>query len=121
MTIELIAVIEIKYSSQDVTTPDKYPYWIYHELWDKHNSDNYKKAGFIDDFKPYLASSSFYRLSEITDNNLVKLTIDHTQEMRDGKYGREEACAFFTCKENTMKLRDYLHIGYWCIHWVMQL
>jgi len=49
----------------------------------------------MDNFKPYLAGSSFYKLSEITDNNLMKLTVDHTQEMRDGKYGREQACAFF--------------------------
>ena len=95
MTIELIPVIEIGYNNQDIPTPDKYPYWEYPELWDKFNSDSYKKAGFIEELKPYLAGSSFYRLSEIKDNNLRKLVIDHTQEMRDGKYGREQASAFF--------------------------
>lgn len=95
MTIELIPVIEIGYNNQDIPTPDKYPYWEYPELWDKYNSDSYKKAGFKEELKPYLAGSSFYRLSEIKDNNLRKLVIDHTQEMRDGKYGREQASAFF--------------------------
>ncbi len=95
MTVELIPVIEIGYNNQDVPTPDKYPYWDYPELWDKYNSDSYKKAGFKEELKPYLAGSSFYRLSEIKDNNLRKLVIDHTQEMRDGKYGREQASAFF--------------------------
>ena len=95
MTIELIPVIEIGYNNQDIPTPDKYPYWEYRELWDKYNSDSYKKAGFKEELKPYLAGSSFYRLSEIKDNNLRKLVIDHTQEMRDGKYGREQASAFF--------------------------
>ena len=95
MTIELIPVIEIGYNNQDVPTPDKYPYWEYPELWDKYNSDSYKKAGFKDELKPYLAGSSFYRLSKISDNNLTKVVIDHTQEMRDGKYGREQASAFF--------------------------
>ncbi|GAA3968619.1 hypothetical protein GCM10022246_21700 [Pedobacter ginsengiterrae] len=95
MTVELIPVIEIGYNNQDVPTPGKYPYWDYAELWDKYNSDSYKKAGFKDELKPYLAGSSFYRLSEITDNNLTKLVIDHTQEMRDGKYEREQASALF--------------------------
>ena len=95
MTLELIPVIEIGYNNQDVPAPDKYPYWEYPKLWDKYNSDSYKKAGFKDELKPYLAGSSFYRLSEITDGNLAKLVIDHTQAMRDGKYGREQASAFF--------------------------
>ncbi len=95
MTIELIPVIEIGYNNQDVTTPNKYPYWEYSDLWDEYNADSYKKAGFIDNFKPYIAGSSFYRLSEITEKNLTKLTIDHTEEMREGKYEREQASAFF--------------------------
>lgn len=95
MTVELIPVIEIGYNNQDVPTPGKYPYWNYPELWDKYNNESYKKAGFIDDLEPYLAGSSFYRLSEITDNNLKKLVTDHTQELRDGKYEREQASALF--------------------------
>ncbi len=95
MTVELILVIEVGYHNQDITAPDKYPYWNYPELWDKFNSDCYKKAGFKDEFKPYLAGSSFYRLTNITDNNLAKIVIDHTQELRDGKYEREQASAFF--------------------------
>lgn len=95
MTVELIPVIEIGYNNQDITAPDKYPYWDYPELWEKFNYDSYKKAGFNDDLKPYLAGSSFYRLSEITDDNLKKLITDHTQELRDGKYEREQASALF--------------------------
>lgn len=95
MQLELIPVIEIGYNNQDITAPDKYPYWKHPELWDKFNSDCYNKAGFIDDFKPYLSGSSFHRISEITDNNLTKLTTDHTQDLRDGKYDREQASAFF--------------------------
>jgi hypothetical protein len=95
MTVELIPVIEIGYHNQDITAPDKYPYWNYPELWDKFNSDCYKKAGFKDEFKPYLTGSSFYRLSDITDNNLTKIVFDHTQELRDGKCEREQECALF--------------------------
>lgn len=95
MTVELIPVIEIGYHNQDLIAPDKYPYWNYPELWDKFNSDCYKKAGFKDELKPYLAGSSFYRLPDITDSNLSKLVIDHTQDFRAGKYEREQASALF--------------------------
>lgn len=95
MIIELIPVIEIGYNNQGIPVPDQYPYWDFPELWDKYNFDSYKKAGFKDELKPYLAGSSFYTLAEITDDNLTKLVIDHTQEMLDGKYQREQASPLF--------------------------
>lgn len=95
MTVELIPVIEIGYNNLGVKAPDKYPYWDNSEIWDKYHDECYQKAGFKDKLIPYLKGSSFYKLSDITDNNLTKLTIDHTQEMRDGKYGREQASALF--------------------------
>lgn len=95
MTVELIPVLEIRYNNQDITAPDKYPYWNYPELWDNFNSGCYKKAGFKDEFKPYLPGSSFYTLSDITDSNLTKLVIDHTKDLRNGKYEREQASALF--------------------------
>lgn len=95
MIIELIPVIEIGYNNQGIPVPDQYPYWDFPELWNKYNFDSYKKAGFKDELKPYLAGSSFYILAEITDDNLTKLVIDHTQEMLDGKYQREQASPLF--------------------------
>ncbi len=95
MAVELMPVVEIRYNNQGFPTPDKYPYWEHAELWDKYNSDRYKKAGFIDELIPYLAGSSFYRLFEITANNLNKLVIDHTLEIRNGKYEREQTSALF--------------------------
>lgn len=95
MTIELIPVIKIGYNNLGVTIPDKYPYWNNSEIWDLYHEECYQKAGFKDKLTPYLKGSSLYRLSDITDTNLTKLTIDHTQEMRDGKYKRpEDTCAF---------------------------
>lgn len=90
MTIELIPVIEIVYSNQGVTAPEKQPYWDNSDIWDKYHEECYQKAGFKDKLTPYLKGSSFYKLDDITDNNLTKLTIDHTQEMRDGKYERPQ-------------------------------
>lgn len=94
MKVELIPVIEIGYCNQGVQVPDKYPYWNYSELWDKYNEECYKRAGFKDNFKPYLAGSSFYRFADISFDNLIKLTKDQTEEMRLGKYSREQACPF---------------------------
>ncbi|MCL9804695.1 hypothetical protein NAT51_04125 [Flavobacterium amniphilum] len=95
MTVELIPVLEVGYNNPGIPTPDKYPYWEYSEVWTIYNSDCYKKAGFIDDFKPYLEGSSFYRLHDITNNNLTKLTIDHTKELREGEYKRpQDTCSF---------------------------
>lgn len=89
MTIELIPVIEIGYNNQDVKVPDKYPYWQHSALWDNYHDESYHKVGFIDELKPYLSGSSFYRLTDISDDNLKKLTVDHTQELK------EQSCAFF--------------------------
>lgn len=94
MTIELIPVVEIGYNNQGVSAPDKYPYWDNSEIWDVYHEEYYQKAGFKDKLTPYLKGSSLYKLSDISENNLTKLTIDHTQEMRDGKNKRpQDTCA----------------------------
>lgn len=95
MAIELIPVIEVGYNNQGVTEPDKYPYWAYPDIWDAYNEQSYQQAGFKDKLKPYLSGSSIYKLTSISDDNLIKLTVDHTQELRDGKYERQQASAFF--------------------------
>jgi len=95
MTIELIPVIEIGYNNMGITVPESYPYWHFPEVWDAYHEECYKKAGFTDKLTPYLNGSSFYRPSTITDINLIKITSDHTQELREGKYHRAQACSFF--------------------------
>ena len=95
MKMELIPVIEIGYNNQGVTEPDKYPYWQYPGIWNAYNKQSYQRAGFKDNLKPYIDGSSIYKLTDISDINLTKLTIDHTQELRDGKYERQQASAFF--------------------------
>lgn len=95
MNVELIPVIEICYNNQDVKSPDNYPYWDNPEIWDKYHKECYLKAGFKDNLIPHFKGSCFYKLTDISYENLTKLTKDHTEEMRTGKYGREQACAFF--------------------------
>lgn len=95
MIIDLIPVIEIGYKNQGTNIPDKFPYWDNPNLWDEYRRECFKKAGFQDILIPYLAGSSFFELHNISDDNLKKLVIDHTQDMRDGKYDRDQACGFF--------------------------
>ena len=95
MNIELIPVIEIGYNNQGISTPFDYPYWNNSEIWDNYHNDCFAKAGFKDKMKPYLAGSSFFKPSDISNDNLVKLIKDHTEDMRTGKYSRKQACAFF--------------------------
>jgi hypothetical protein len=93
--IELIPVIEIGYNNQGIIAPNKYPYWDNAEIWNKYHEECYLKAGFIDKLIPYLEGSSFFKISEITNENLKKLVIEHTHELRNGEYGREQSCSFF--------------------------
>lgn len=95
MKIELIPVIEFGYHNQGIDLPEKYPYWDNAELWDSYNEKSYQKAGFKDKLSAYLPGSSFYRLTDIRDCNLTKLIKDHTQEMRNGDYTREQVSPFF--------------------------
>jgi hypothetical protein len=94
VTVELIPVIEIGYDNQGTPIPDQYPYWKYPDIWDKYHEENFRRANFKDKLTPYLPGSSFFKLADISDGNLTKLIIDHTEKMRNGEYDREQACPF---------------------------
>lgn len=96
MVVELIPVVEIGYNNQGVPIPDAYPYWENTESWDTYHAQCHQKAGFPDALNPYLKGSSFYALPNISDKNLAKLIIDHTQSMREGEHQRlQDTCTLF--------------------------
>lgn len=95
MLLELIPVIEIGYNNQSIAKPNLYPFRDYADRWDEYHAQCYKKAGFGDDFQPYVSGLSFYEISALSENNLTKLTLDHTEDMRVGKYARNQCVAFF--------------------------
>ena len=94
MEIELIPVIEIVYNNQKRNLPT-FPYWEHSEIWDSFNQENLLEAGFTDKLTPFLSGSSFYRLADISNKNLSKLTIDQTTDLQNGKYTREEAISIY--------------------------
>ena len=95
MKIELIPVIELGYNNQGIETPEKYPYWENQDVWFEYRDKSLKKAGFENEFEPYLKGSPFYEPRKITDKNLEKIVSDHTEELRIGEYEREQASCLF--------------------------
>ena len=95
MNVELIPVLEIGYNNQGLPSPSEHPYWEYPDIWEKYNADCYEKAGFKDKMTSYFPGSSFYRLSEFSNNNLLKLINDHTEDFRLGDYNSQKPCPLF--------------------------
>lgn len=95
MKIELIPVIELGYNNHGIETPEKYPYWENQGAWFEYRDKSLKKAGFENEFEPYLKGSPFYEPRKITDKNLEKIVADHTEELRKGEYEREQASCLF--------------------------
>ena len=93
--MKLIPVIEIGYANQGIETTEHGSYWKCSKEWDNYNNDTCKKAGFKDSFKPFDPGASLYEIDLISDNNLKKIVIDHTQELRNGEYDREQASPLF--------------------------
>ncbi|MBC8755777.1 hypothetical protein H2O64_13960 [Kordia sp. YSTF-M3] len=93
--MRLIPVIEIGYANQGIETPEHGPYWEYPNEWDDFNNKSYKKAGFKDSFIPIDPGASLYEIDLISDDNLKKIVVDHTQELRNGDYDRDQASPLF--------------------------
>lgn len=93
--MKLIPVIEIGYANQGIETPEQGPYWEYPNEWDDFNNKSYKKAGFKDLFKPFDPGASLYEIEVISDDNLKKIVVDHTEELRKGEYDRDQSSPLF--------------------------
>ncbi|GAA5098558.1 hypothetical protein GCM10023210_34850 [Chryseobacterium ginsengisoli] len=73
MKIELIPVIEITNYDQDIPMPPSGPHWEFPDEWENYHISASLKVGFSESFTPYFKSSSLYRLSEISDEDLLKI------------------------------------------------
>jgi len=73
MKIELIPVIEITNYDQDIATPISGPYWGFADDWEAYRIATSIAAGFSEDLKPYTKGSSFYKINEINDKDLLKI------------------------------------------------
>lgn len=91
MKIELIPVLDIYYTNQDVPQPTGR---------DAADRDVYeaaclRSAGFTDLMVPYLSGTTFYQLVNISDANLTRWLLDHTRAYREGEYERDHTSPFF--------------------------
>lgn len=89
MEINLIPVIEITRWSDNIPLPNESPFWEYPDIYDIYNEACLAEAGFPDKMTPYLKGSSFYRLTEVSDANLLLQIGQRTEG-----YEPEEVCPF---------------------------
>jgi hypothetical protein len=85
MKVELVPVIEISNSDQDIKFPDSGPFWEYENEWENYNHLCNVAAGFSEFLKPYLKGSSLYKIDEILDIDLFhviqnEIDIQQTEE-----------------------------------------
>lgn len=73
MKIELIPIIEITNYDQDIATPVSGPYWKFPDDWEAYRIATNSKAEYSDQLRPYVKGSSFYKISEINDEDLLKI------------------------------------------------
>lgn len=93
--IKLIPVIEITCWDQGLELPKQGPYWEYPNEWNQFNALCCEKAGFKDPLIPIDLGASLYEITKISDDNLKKIILDHTQNFRNGEYGRDDISALF--------------------------
>ena len=87
MKVELIPVIEVNNYNQDIPMPSSGPYWEFVDDWENYHIATNIKARFSKELKPYSKGSSFYRIDEISDKDLLKIIhkeieIQQTEENR---------------------------------------
>ncbi len=91
----LIPVLEINYNDESIPWPDQYPYWQHPDIWESYRKSCYQYAGFKDELIPYLKGSPFFKVSDLSDANLTKLVLDHTDDFRLGKFDRDQSSPLF--------------------------
>jgi hypothetical protein len=91
MMVELIPVIEIRYSDPGIPFPEEVSYWLQPKAWDEFHALNYKKARLPDLPAPYLPGSAFFKVLDLPDAALEKIILDHTEEFRTTIYERGQA------------------------------
>lgn len=96
MKVELIPVIEIFNSDQNIELPDFGPSWKHQDEWAQYYRLTSIAAGFSNTLKPYSKGSSFYKIDEISNEDLLRaiqreIEIQQTEENN----GIEDlACSF---------------------------
>ncbi|WP_294287549.1 hypothetical protein [uncultured Chryseobacterium sp.] len=83
MKIELISVIEIEIYIEEIPFPQSGPYWEFADEWEEYHLLTNAKAGFSNHLKPYSKGSSFYRISDISDADLLRVIQKEIDRQKD--------------------------------------
>lgn len=90
MSVILIPVIEIEYYSDKIASPTVSGYYDYPNEWSEYNRLSLIEAGYTDSLVTYLKGSSFYKLEDISEINLLHHLRRELEECED----IEELCKF---------------------------
>lgn len=94
MKIELIPVIEISNYDQNIDFPDSGPYWKYEVEWENYNHLCNVEAGFSEFLKPYSKGSSFYKIDEISNEDLLCAIQIEIGQMEGNNEVKDLDCSF---------------------------
>jgi hypothetical protein len=89
MRIELIPVIEIGYINHEVLIPKSISSADDPNLWNAYYTTHLAGMGFSESMSPYFLGTSFFRLKEISDDNLKTLVANHIRQVETEEYLRE--------------------------------
>lgn len=107
MPIELVPVLNIGWSCQELARPNEWPYWNYPSVWEDYNQRCQLKKGYVVPMVPYLPGSTFYELAFITKDNLTRYTREWSQKLLSGEYNYEDGLSFpggYVLKHNNQNI-----------------
>jgi hypothetical protein len=91
--VELRAVIEINYWDDEVIPP-KAPYWELTQEWDDYRIAILLKKGYELPITLYSPVFPFIAIELLNEENLTKMLLEHTNDLRAGVYDRFSASPF---------------------------
>lgn len=96
MKVELIPVIEIFNSNENIKLPDLGPSWKYKDEWETYHYLCNKADGFSEKLKSYTKGSWLYKVDEISDEDLLLLIYKEieTQQTEENNGIEDLACSF---------------------------
>ena len=95
MKLKLIPVIELGHANQGIKPSEQARYQENPADRDSFNNVSRKKAEDTDALEPFDPGLSLYEIEKISDHNLGKIVLDHTEEFRKGEYERDESSPLF--------------------------
>ncbi|MCG2615992.1 hypothetical protein LZZ85_16970 [Terrimonas sp. NA20] len=86
MKIDLIPVLHIRPSLNDIPAPAEHPFWEHTELWEQYTRKALIHEGYSIRMETYLTGFPFYSISSLLEEDVTKIVIEHTEGLRTGQF-----------------------------------